>query len=303
VKEDRRIPYRLEIPFDREAALVAQAEWAKACDVPLRNINSLGMQFILVPPGGFICGGTDETDNQLARQGFSKIGEPRFHCILTKPMYVGIHRVTQEEYRTLMGVNLSYYAETGDLASHVEGLDTSQFPVEGISWYDCIEACNNLSEKEGLTTYYQFGKHVVRNVNGAIIEADVAIVGGTGYRLLTSAEWEWVARAGTTTVYFHGNEKTCPEWKHDIGRPWPVGAEPSNNFGVFDLHMFAEEWTFDAYSYGDRIEGPQVDPVHLINVDNERVARGFDCFSRIMEVSGAAEYRNFRFCRTIEVDT
>lgn len=296
--EKRDLP-KLNIPFDREAALVAQAEWAKACHVPLRSTNSLGMDFIVVPPGDFICGGTDEYDADLARTGLSP-EKRRFHCVLTKPIAVGIHRVTQEQYRRLMGINPSYYSETGCLASHVEGLDTGAFPVEGVSWYDCIEACNNMSERESLPCYYRFGEHIFRNENNAIYEAEVEIIGGPGYRLLTSAEWEWVARAGTTSVYFYGNTRLRPDWKVDIGRPWPVGAEAPNNFGIYDLHMYALEWTFDAYSYDDDIQGTQIDPIELVNVDNERVARGLDCFSRSMEIAGAAEYRNFRFCRTVD---
>lgn len=299
--ENPKFP-RLKIPFDHGAAFSAQEEWAQRCHVPLRTTNSLGVEFILIPPGEFLCGGSEEINQELERQELSKIEEPRFDCILTKPMYVGIHRVTQEQYWKLMGVNPSHYAESGCLASHVEGLDTSQFPVEGVSWYDCIEACNNMSKREGLPTYYRFGKHVLRESNGCIFEADVEIIGGPGYRLLTSAEWEWMARAGTTTVYFYGNEERLPNWKVDIGRPWPIGAEPANNFGVYDLHMLDEEWTFDAYSYEDNVKGPLIDPVELVNDDNERVARGLHCFFKIMENASMAEALNFRFCRSIEIN-
>ena len=294
--------HQLSIPFDRESAVLAQADWAKRCDVPLGTINSVGIEFILIPPGAFMCGNAHDIHAELLRQGRSTT-EPQFQCILTKPLYVSRHRVTQEQYRRVMGVNPSAYAETGYLASHVTGLDTRSFPVEGVSWYDCIEACNNMSEREGLSNYYQFGEYVFRNPNGAITEAEVKTVGGTGYRLLTSAEWEWVARAGTTSFYFYGNDEFVPDWKIDIGRPWPVGAEPANNFGVYDLHMYAEEWTFDAYSHVDDVKGPLEDPVNLINIDSERVVRGLNCFARGMEVAGAAESRNFRVCRTIEINS
>ncbi len=298
--ENLELP-RLKIPFDHGAAFSAQEEWAQGCHVPLHATNSLGIEFILIPPGEFLCGGSDEINQELERQGLSKIEEPRFDCILTKPMYVGIHRVTQEQYWKLMGVNPSHYAESGCLASHIEGFDTRQFPVEGVSWYDCIEACNNMSEREGLPAYYRFGEYIFRESNGGIYEADAEIIGGPGYRLLTSAEWEWVARAGTTTVYFYGNERRRPDWKINIGRPWPVGTELPNNFGVYDLDMFSNEWVFDAYSYDEEVQGRLIDPVDLINIDNERVARGYDSFHRSMAIAGAAESRNFRFCRTIEV--
>ena len=65
--------------------------------------------------------------------------------------------------------------------------------------------------------------------------------------------------------------------------------------------MFSNEWVFDAYSYDEEVQGRLIDPVDLINIDNERVARGYDSFHRSMAIAGAAESRNFRFCRTIEV--
>ena len=299
---EKREQLQLKLPFDLERAVSAQEAWARRCRVPLRRTDSLGVESILVPPGEFRCGATKELNQELKRQGFSKIDEPSFDCVLTKPMYVGIHRITQNQYWKLMGTNPSAYAASGYLASHVEGLDTWQFPVEGVSWYDCIEACNNMSEREGLPAYYRFGEFILRNSSGAIFDAEVEIIGGTGYRLLTSAEWEWVARAGTSTVYFYGNEERRPDWKVDIGRPWPVGAEASNHFGIYDLDMFRNEWVFDAYSYEDQVEGPLIDPVDLENEDNERVARAHDSFHRSMEIAGAAESCNFRFCRTIEVE-
>src|SRR5262245_30828089 len=55
--------------------------------------------------------------------------------------YISKYEVTQQEWRAVMGYNPSFFK--GD-----------HLPVETVSWYDCIEYCNNRSDKEGLQPYY-----------------------------------------------------------------------------------------------------------------------------------------------------
>ncbi|CAN0590363.1 unnamed protein product, partial [Ectocarpus sp. 12 AP-2014] len=73
-----------------------------------------------------------------------------------------------------------------------------------------------------------------------------------GYRLLSEAEWEYAARAGTTTRYAWGNDvgsgnANC--W--GCGSQWdqkmtaPVGSFPANAFGLHDLHGNVAEWVED----------------------------------------------------------
>jgi sulfatase modifying factor 1 len=77
--------------------------------------------------------------------------------------------------------NPSKHTITGDL----------NLPVEQVSWNDAIAYCNDLSAKEGLTPVYS--------------SAGVADISKNGYRLLTSAENEFVTRQRTTTLLFYGN--------------------------------------------------------------------------------------------------
>ncbi|WP_165759850.1 formylglycine-generating enzyme family protein [Falsiruegeria litorea] len=88
---------------------------------------------------------------------------------------------------------------------------------------------------------------------------------GKLYRLLTEAEWEYAARAGTATPFHTGETLTDKEANIDKAMPYPpqpdgptpdpfrkrwakpVGRYPANAFGLFDMHGNASEWVQDCY--------------------------------------------------------
>jgi formylglycine-generating enzyme required for sulfatase activity len=85
---------------------------------------------------------------------------------------------------------------------------------------------------------------------------------GQDYRLLSEAEWEYAARAGTTTSYSFGNDETALgkyAWYAENAneQAHSVGERKANAFGLFDMHGNVWEWVEDCYH--DRYEGAPTD--------------------------------------------
>jgi formylglycine-generating enzyme required for sulfatase activity len=127
-------------------------------------------------------------------------------------------------------------------------------PVVGVDWYDAQQYVAWLSKQTGKT-----------------------------YRLLSEAEWEYAARAGTTTAYSWGNE-VKPGGKamancFDCGSAFddketaPVGSFAPNAFGLNDMLGNVWEWVEDCYH--DSYEQAPADGAAWTNPDcRERVSRG-----------------------------
>ena len=104
-----------------------------------------------------------------------------------------------------------------------EGWGRGTRPVINVSWVDAQEYVGWLSRQTGEV-----------------------------YRLLSESEWEYVARAGSSTAYSWGNaignnRANCDgcgsQW--DFSQTAPVGSFEANAFGVYDMHGNASEWVED----------------------------------------------------------
>ena len=144
-----------------------------------------------------------------------------------------------------MGYNPSQF---GPQHEKVAGMDTSKFPVERVSWFDSVEFCNKLSEREGLKPYYELTVTKRGGEDGKQIDdAEVKILGGSGYHIPTGVEWEHGCRAGTKTKYYCGDkDEDLLEyaWFRDNsdGHPHAVGEKKPNAFGLYDMHGNVREW-------------------------------------------------------------
>ena len=93
------------------------------------------------------------------------------------------------------------------------------------------------------------------------------------YRLLTEAEWEYAARAGTTTAYSTGASISASQARFSSQSTAAVGSFPANAFGLYDMHGNVWEWVEDCYA--DSYAGHQSDgSAYETNDCSSRVLRG-----------------------------
>jgi formylglycine-generating enzyme required for sulfatase activity len=148
---------------------------------------------------------------------------------------MGQYEVTQGQWKALMGSNPSHFKDCGD-----------ECPVEQVSWDDAQKFVKKLNAKTG-----------------------------KAYRLPSEAEWEYAARAGTTTAYAFGAtlsalHANCGEGS--FSKTFTVGDYPANNFGLSDMHGSVWEWTADRYGPYQSVEVR--DPVVHQDQSTRRVLRG-----------------------------
>src|SRR5258706_11511818 len=73
------------------------------------------------------------------------------------------------------------------------------------------------------------------------------------YRMPSESEWEYAARAGTTTPFWWGADDTAAAahawYKENSGsHTHPVGLKPANPFGLYDISGNVWQWTEDCYA-------------------------------------------------------
>jgi formylglycine-generating enzyme required for sulfatase activity len=264
-------------PFDAQQARAHQEAWAKNLGVPVEYTNSIGMKFVLIPPGEFMMGSTPaEIEAALTERGDKhwqdcvRSEAPRHKVILTQPIYIGVNEVTQAEYEKVMGKNPSSYSPTGKDKAAVAGLDTTRHPVEAVNWNDAAEFCAKLSQHEKLKPFYFRAG------------ATITPLDGTGYRLPSEAEWEFACRAGTVSKFWSGEKDqdlAQAGWfqGNSGGRTHAVGELKANPLGLHDIHGNAWEWVQDTWNatwYDQFRESPAINPASPFDSAAAHVVRG-----------------------------
>jgi formylglycine-generating enzyme required for sulfatase activity len=155
-------------------------------------------------------------------------------------------------------------SETGRLAREgpqhevtiAKSFAVSKFEVTWDEWDACVkygDCAQNISDSA-----WGHGTRPVINVTWEQVKQYVAWLSrmtGQTYRLLTEAEWEYAARAGTNTAYpwgdeigqGHANCSGCGSQWADDGKTAPVGSFAANTFGLHDMHGNIWEWVEDCY--------------------------------------------------------
>lgn len=178
----------------------------------------------LTLPGGvqmeatYIDKGTGTIGSPENEQGRIAHSETQHSVNIEKPFYIGIHEVTQEQYKAIMGSNPSFYI--GDTK-----------PVDQVMYRE-------LNSEEGFLK--KFTQHLQANGYAGWV-AD----------LPTNEEWEYATRAGTVTTFYNGKDIT------NRGRDTAldsiavyltimtanVGTKEPNEWGLYDTLGNVFEWT------------------------------------------------------------
>lgn len=188
-----------------------------------RCINSLGLEFRLIPAATFRQGSPDKETHRIDDEG------PQHVVQLTHPYWIGLYQVPQWAYLELLGENPSHH--------HYDNQGGPCYPVDSVTYDQAVEFCAALS---------------------ALPEE---VAAGRRYRLPTEAEWEFAGRGGLLQAPFAygpalssflanfdgnspaGNARRGPY----VGHPAVVGSYPPNGFGLYDIHGNVWEWCSDFY--------------------------------------------------------
>ena len=151
--------------------------------------------------------------------------------------WISRYEVTQELYESVTGTNPGYFKG-------------SKNPVEQVSWFNAVEFCNMISSRAGLAPYYNIDKKRddPENINSGIRWTVTINKDAGGFRLPTSEEWEYAARAGSSGKYFWGDEMNgdyCWYRGNSGEKTHPVGTKKPNANGIFDICGNVQEWCFD----------------------------------------------------------
>ena len=187
--------------------------------------------------------------------------ERRHQVTLTKGFYMHTTEVTQGQWKAVMGSNPSRFQNCGD-----------DCPVEQVSWNEVQEFVRKLNQREG---------------------------GGT-YRLPTEAEWEYAARAGSTTAFANGGiselkggydaNLDAMGWYfgNSNKKMHPVAQKQPNAWGLYDMHGNVWEWCQDWY--GVYPSGAVTDPTGPSS-GSRRVYRGGSWNFYAKDCRSASRYR------------
>ena len=203
--------------------------------------------------------------------------KPVHNVTIARPFAVSKYELTFEEYDR-------FTMPTGRVDD--QGWGRGRRPVINVSWQDAQDYVRWLSGETGAT-----------------------------YRLLTEAEWEYAARAGTSTAYNWGNQigsgrANCQgcgsQW--DKRQTAPVGSFGANGFGLHDMHGNVWEWVADCWN-GSYNGAPSDGSAWTSGDCSDRVLRGGSLYfiprnlRSAYRLGGPSGYRDlnigFRVARTL----
>ena len=191
-------------------------------------------EMVVVPAGLFMMGSPTHEAKRDDSEG------PRHRVTVPKPFAVGKYEVTFAEWDACVKDGGCGGYRPGDA-----GWGRGSRPVIYVSWHDAKAYVKWLSRKTGKR-----------------------------YRLLSEAEWEYAARAATTTPFHFGETISTSQANYgNSGGTVAVGSFPANAFGLHDVHGNVFEWVEDCRN--KNYEGAPTDASAWTDGDcGQRVLRG-----------------------------
>ena len=188
-------------------------------------------EMVVIPAGSFLMGSpASEEGRNDWRDDWE--GGLQHRVTIPRAFAVGAYEVTVAEYREFVSA-AGQDGETDCVILAEDGLKMGRSwrnpgfeqmdsaPVVCVNWEDAQAYVRWLSRKTGRE-----------------------------YRLLSEAEWEYAARAGTRTRYSFGDEITPSDANYDwnIGKTQRVGSYRANGYGLHDMHGNVFEWVQDCWN-------------------------------------------------------
>ena len=180
-------------------------------------------EMVVVPAGTFMMGSPANEKGRLSDEG------PRNRITIARPFAVGKFEVTFSEWDACV-----VEGGCGGYRPKDEGWGRGRCPVINVNWKDAKSYVSWLSRKTGKQ-----------------------------YRLLSESEWEYVARAGTTTRRWWGDdvgESGACRYANVSDPPFecsdghrntsPAGSFAANRFGLHDVLGNVWEWVEDCWNEG-----------------------------------------------------
>ena len=209
---------------------------------------------VLLPGGTFTMGAQAWNPAGPSYDPFAQGDESPLHAVTLSPFFLSKYEMTQGQWLRFTGrnpsvVNAQHYGQNWNRPGHKPDLT---HPVESVSWLESTAVCARL-----------------------------------GLALPSEAQWEYAARAGSTSAWWTGNEREslgeenaanlADRYAREHGSPtwtsiedWlddgytthaPVGSFAANALGLFDVHGNVWEWCRDGWYDDFYARSPELDPV------------------------------------------
>ncbi len=236
---------------------------------------------VLVTDSGFEMVHVVDGEFEMGCAGCARDERPMHRVILTWSFYIAKYVLIFAQYD-------AYCEESGRPLLDDGGWGRGNIPVFGLNWYDAVEYCNWLSEKEGLTPCYRQGERRMIWTRDA-----------DGYRLPTEAEWEYAAKGGPLNEEYHAypgsNDPDEVGWYADNSdeQLHPVGQKTPNELGLYDMSGNVYEFCWDRYGWNFYLEcgDPVTDPRGFGILEHPNIVlRGGDYTSPVDDLRVEARY-------------